>query len=331
MMVKNIGRKALRSAVMRLPWGAREAIFDGLLHRMGPYEVFARAIPHLGYTGLLADGEFGLMQSATNDRVGLDLYGRMGTFGRRSTTFFEQFFSGGDGTYLDIGANIGLTIIPIARGNPKVRCVGFEPEPVNFSNLTANVKRNVTHGNVELHQTAIFDSVSTLPFGLSFQGNVGDHRVVVNREPGRRQIIEVPAAPLDALIGPIDMKLGVKIDVQGSEPFVISGGQKTLARAGALAIEFCPAMIEQVGGSVDTVLDFLAGFERLALLPGESDGALVFGPSEDGCARLRAFCGQVGHDEREYINVYARRQVQPIAADFKRSPETKKGAGIMAD
>lgn len=312
MRLKSIGRKALRTAVMRLPWGAREAIFDGLLHRLGPYEMFARTIPHLGYTGLLADGEFGLMQSATNDLVGLDVYGRTRTFGRRSTAFFEQFFSGDEGVYLDIGANIGLTIIPIARGNPKLRCIGFEPEPVNFSNLTANVLRNAKHGNVELHQTAIFDRVSTLQFGLSFQGNVGDHRVVTSREPGRRQVIEVPAAPLDGLIGPIHTKLGVKIDVQGSEPFVISGGQKTLARAGALMMEFSPYLIAQIGGSVDTVLHFLAGFEEIALLPGESSEDLVFASPKDACARLREFYGQVSRDESQYIDVYAQRRIQPI-------------------
>jgi hypothetical protein len=55
--------------------------------------------------------------------------------------------------YLDIGGNIGLTTIPIAR-NAKMKCLVFEQHPTNFGNLLDNLNGNCIHRDYECHQVA---------------------------------------------------------------------------------------------------------------------------------------------------------------------------------
>lgn len=91
-------------------------------------------------------------------------------FGSDSATnipdeFFCDFFTrAGSGTYLDIGANIGLTTIPVAQ-NPRVACKAFEPAPHNFRYLSHNVAANCPHGNVDLFNLALFDRRATMTMG----------------------------------------------------------------------------------------------------------------------------------------------------------------------
>ena len=94
-------------------------------------------------------------------------------------------FSEAGGAYLDTGASIGLTTLPVAR-NPLVNCFAFEPEPTNFANLQANVRRNALHQNAALHRLALLDRAGSVGFGLSDDGSLGDHWVVTEGGGGRR-------------------------------------------------------------------------------------------------------------------------------------------------
>ena len=60
------------------------------------------------------------------------------------------------GTFIDVGANIGLTLVPVAS-NRSVRCYGFEPEPLNFSYLARNVAANCKFDNVTLYSAGRCD------------------------------------------------------------------------------------------------------------------------------------------------------------------------------
>lgn len=74
-----------------------------------------------------------------------------------------------------------------------------------------------------------------VPFGLSDDGNLGDHRVVTANHHGRH-IIQVAAAPLDTLDLPITGQLAIKIDAQGAEPAIILGGLETFAKASFIVL-----------------------------------------------------------------------------------------------
>ena len=115
-------------------------------------------------------------------------------------TLTAFFAAHGGGDYIDVGANIGLTTIPVAQ-NPNVECLALEPEPSNFSYLTVNVAANCPHLNVTIKRLAAFSERRTLPFEIAVN-NLGDHRIRLKDHPGQwneqlRQTIEVEAVPLD--------------------------------------------------------------------------------------------------------------------------------------
>ena len=304
--MKTAIKQALKAAAVRMPWGAREAVFEALVAKRSSREMLSRSAALAGITGFLAPGKWGIIQSSAADQCLLTDYAKTGDWAATTHGAFTRFFAETGGTYIDVGSNIGLTVLPVAV-NPAVRCFAFEPEPTNFTNLAENVRRNAVHGNVVLHQLALADRTATLRFGLADDGNLGDHRLVSDTDT--RRSIAVAASRLDDLDLPIAGPLGVKIDTQGAEPAIIAGGRETLARAGLAVLEFSPMLMDRLGGDPEIVLEYLAGFDRVAVTPGESDAPLAFGPAADACATLRAAYARSRAVPGVHFDVYAERVI----------------------
>jgi FkbM family methyltransferase len=191
----------------------------------------------------------------------LPYYGTTGKWAQYSNEILIEFYTAnGGGNYIDVGANIGLTTIPVAQ-NKDVACLAIEPEPRNFRYLRENVSVNCSHDNVTLKNAAAFSKRCTLNLGLS-PDNLGDHRIrmdAVAREASEvgRVTVEVDAVPLDELVQFDNRPLAIKIDTQGAEPHVIAGGRRTLQRAQLLLIELWPYGIAQASGEVDEILTLL--------------------------------------------------------------------------
>ena len=302
-MLKNLAKAALREMVQRFPWGANEAIFEALYKRMGPEQILARCMPALDHMQLCATGEYGLMQSALNDGLILPAYARTGIYEPRLAELFSNFFARhGGGTYLDIGANIGLTTIPVAR-DPAVHYLAFEPDPVNNRNLRANVKRNCPNHNVTVHEVALFSRSATLDFAKD-AWNLGDHYLSPHGH-STRPTIQVEAAPLDQFRDDVTGAVAAKIDTQGAEPFVIAGGREVLSHVGLLAIEFCPYRMRTLGSDPDVVLDFLSTFARLAVGTVKGDDLPAFRPAADALSELRSFLATSREGDSDYRDVFA--------------------------
>ena len=263
-----------------------------------------RAAAKAGITGFSAKGRWGVVQSAATDRKVLLAYAQTGDWARRSREVFEKFFAADGGTFLDLGANIGLTTIPVAQ-NPQVQCFGFEPDPTNFANLQENVRRNAKHGNVTLFNLALLDRRGTVPFGLAEEGNLGDHRVMAVGNP--MSTMQVEAMPLDACEFPIRGRLGVKMDTQGAEPAIIAGGRSVLSQANLVVMEFQPYLIEQLGGDPEHVIRYINTFDRVAILQGESEGELIYGSAAEACEKMRQTYAVAKTDIFNYLDIYAER------------------------
>jgi FkbM family methyltransferase len=238
-------------------------------------------------------------------RVVLPVYAQTGVYEPRLAQLFREFFAGhGSGTYLDIGANIGLTTIPVAQ-DPNVKCLAFEPDPVNNRHLRANIERNCPHHNVTAHQTAIFFEKSTLDFALN-KWNPGDHRLsLTGHDPTRT--IRVEAAPLDQFLEQVEGAAAAKIDTQGAEPFVIAGGRQVLSRVNLIAIEFAPYLMHELRGDPEVVLEFLAQFEQIAVLASTEDDYPIFRPAEEGLRQLRTFLSEWRKGDSRYWDIFASR------------------------
>jgi len=302
---------AIRFVVFHLPRGVREALFSACVERIGLYPVFARLRPQLRLVEVAANGDRGVITGAADDMAVLPEYALSGTFSASITALMTEFLRDSGGTFIDIGANIGLTVIPFAR-MPGVHCLAFEPEPRNFNFLRRNVARNAPDASIELHQVAPFHSRSQLSLAIA-EDNLGDHRVTLGGVPGRRSIA-IEAFPLDDFAASVRGKLAVKIDTQGAEPFVIAGGAAVLARASILAIEFCPYLMRQLGGDPATVIALIVGFERVAVMPGGVTETPVFVTPQQAQAMLRHKVETATDSDGDYVDILAVRSARGVPA-----------------
>ena len=128
-------------------------------------------------------------------------------------------------TVVDVGANIGLSTILLARSAQRV--IAFEPSPTNVDYLRRNLALNgIT--NVEVVAAAVSDRRSTLRFHVA-QFGAGSHVVAAGHVLNSTiAAIDVPAVTLDeALTVPVSF---MKIDAEGHEPDVLAGARAVLAR-----------------------------------------------------------------------------------------------------
>lgn len=128
-------------------------------------------------------------------------------------------------TVIDVGANIGLSTILLARATNRV--IAFEPSPPNVAFLRRNLERNGIR-NVEVRAAAVSSQPGTLRFHVA-QFGAGSHVVASGHiSAGTIAAVDVPAVVLDEVdLPPITF---IKIDAEGHEPDVLAGARRLLMR-----------------------------------------------------------------------------------------------------
>jgi FkbM family methyltransferase len=236
------------------------------------------------------------IQGKLDDEVVFARYLRSGSWAPQITEFLVRCFAGESaGTFVDIGANLGLVTLAVARLG-YVDCKCFEPEPDNLALLRENVARSDAGERVEIFPFALWREETRLEFELSAR-NRGDHRVRIGAagadDEAELRVISVPARPLDAVLDATTLRrpLVVKCDAQGSEAHIWAGGANTLARADALVLEFWPYGLARVGSRPDELIErLIADYDRGWLVLGNDairPGAAV--PIESVADALRGF------------------------------------------
>jgi FkbM family methyltransferase len=231
-------------------WGLRPLIRRGIerLPFNVLYEVFYQSGRALGIKSYEVAGGAGSFIGPFNDQAVIKQYLRNGHLSPVIVKLFRDFFDArGGGTFYDLGANIGMVTVPIAR-NARVNCVCFEPDPVNFALLRANIVLNGGYPNIETINAAVAREPGQLRFAQS-DYNSGDHRL---SEDGS---LVVQAVRLDDFT-PKALPLAVKIDCQGAEPSIVAGGMQTLAKADLIVCEFWPWGMRRMGLSAEPILEF---------------------------------------------------------------------------
>ncbi|MGB8295402.1 MAG: hypothetical protein WCG85_08240 [Polyangia bacterium] len=166
-----------------------------------------------------------------------------------------------------------------------------------------NIEANCEHENVTALQIAAFSSAVTLEFELA-SGNLGDHRVRLSKSTGRleehtRPTIHVRAAPLDDLVDLVDGALAVKVDTQGAEPFVLSGGRRIFERADLVIMEFWPYGIKRMGANVEEIVEYFERkFDALMISRGDEKLGCAI-PIKRAAAYLRRF-GATRSDDNSF-------------------------------
>jgi FkbM family methyltransferase len=162
--------------------------------------------------------EGGELSVSLDDYVGRSAY-FVGDIDRKISAIIDRFVRPGD-TVLDIGANIGLVTLRLAkRVGPSGTVHAFEPNPAIAGRLRASLERNGI-ANVQLHQVALGAVPDTLHLSIP-EGNAGAASFLHSRGTS----IGVPVKRLD------DFELRpsfIKMDVEGFEDRVLEGFAQTL-------------------------------------------------------------------------------------------------------
>jgi FkbM family methyltransferase len=139
-----------------------------------------------------------------------------------------------DGIVLDVGANLGSYVVPLAKRNPHLQFEVFEPQRIVYYQLCANIFLNRL-SNVYAHQFGLSNEQRVtsyvLPnyaeetnigaFSIDFDTRLKDYEVKTQGYTERMRII-----PLD-LMQYEKIRL-IKIDVEGHELSVLLGAEHTL-------------------------------------------------------------------------------------------------------
>lgn len=185
-------------------------------------------IYQLGGTQRMIEGKHGYFVYNRNDRfVGkaLELYGE---YGEHEVDLFTKLVSPGD-LVIEVGANKGSQTVPLSRmaGDGGI-VYAFEPQPIVFQNLCANISLNGLN-NVRAFPFACgdLDGYEHIPFeDYESEGNFGGVRMQGPSGLGER----VSLIRLDGWFAEKNNIRLIKIDVEGMEESVIAGAVETIDR-----------------------------------------------------------------------------------------------------
>jgi len=177
----------------------------------------------------------------------------------RETRFLRRHLHAGDWC-IDVGTNIGFHLI-LACGlvGNQGRCIGFEPDPVNFRLADAHLAINrINHG--EVYQIALSDATGRVQLKSNGMEDVGANI----RPTPTDQTLNVDCRRGDEFLSqiPIDAAGICKIDVEGAELNVLRGMENFIATHSKFSylVEVTPKWLELMCGSTKALFSFMADY-----------------------------------------------------------------------
>ncbi len=141
---------------------------------------------------------------------------------------FMNFPTGG--TFLDVGANIGMISFALVGQLKNIRCFCFEPGPTQFKYLEKNIKENKMEHLVSAYNFALSNKTGEANFSIHKNEDVSGDGFVDTGRAGETLTIQVKTIKLDEWWKESNRpKIDVmKVDVEGAELMVFEGGKEFL-------------------------------------------------------------------------------------------------------
>lgn len=172
------------------------------------------------------------------------------------------------GVFVDIGANLGLHSLLLAKNSPAIAIYGFEPSPFMAERFKRNISLNPT-ARLDVIQKAVGRTNERLPFYLSVNDNLGMSGLRLPENYSGKSL-EVECVRLDdwakdKKIDPIKL---IKVDVEGAELDALVGMREILElHRPIMAVEIIASNLSRFGHSPDHVYDFLFNHSYIACRP----------------------------------------------------------------
>ena len=233
-----------------------------------------------------------------------------GEFEQTERQFLNDFLRPGD-VFVDIGANIGLyTLIAALCTGESGQVYSFEPCFKTYQRLVMNVELNGMH-NVKCYQIALSDHPGMIDMNISLDGYDAWNSIIKPFEGSSFAIETVRAVKWDDLsrennlMGKVTM---MKIDVEGWESHVLSGGSESFSRKDApiLQIEFTDKACQSAGTTCQSLYRQLEKFGYKMFVYEEKLRQIIPDPLRDSypCINLLATKDQDEINSRlKYANI----------------------------
>ena len=147
--------------------------------------------------------------------------------------YFLSLLKDGEGSVLDVGANIGIMTVHLGQQLPHSVIHAFEPMPTNVSVLKKIISKFKLQ-SVKLHEIALGDSMGSVKMVLPKNGRTKmqglshvKHESITEWNEGEE--FDVPLDTLDNIL-PAEKIQGIKIDVENFEYFALKGGRQILEK-----------------------------------------------------------------------------------------------------
>lgn len=153
------------------------------------------------------------------------------------------------GLFVDVGANAGYFSCIWTSKRRNNQCLAIEASPRNCELLTSNIERSNLRTQVEIRNLGASNQNGVLEFDLGPVEQTGWGRLSTGKMKNKGGSIEVPVAKLDDLISTNDSISVLKIDVEGTETWVLEGASNLLAnrRIHRIFFEHDPILMGQYG------------------------------------------------------------------------------------
>lgn len=202
---------------------------------------------------------------------------------RRCVLILDELLGEGairDKAFVDVGANIGTSVIYALTAHEFSYGVAIEPEPANFRNLRLNTVLNDLDERLLCLNFAASDTPGSLDFLVGEKS--GKHAVLASGHAPNaikgEQVIQVPTVSLDSLVeegrlAPDEVGL-LWVDAQAHEAHILAGAEALRGHNVPLALEWDPVHLDEANARerLELILEeSYTHFVDLRRVPGASE------------------------------------------------------------
>jgi FkbM family methyltransferase len=158
------------------------------------------------------------------------------------TAVLSVLLPGRAGAFVDVGVNVGQTMIKVKAFNPELPYIGFEPNPVCYSYSYRLIAEN-GFANCTLLPVGLSNTAAVAPLFINSDADVGGTTIPGFRSPEQwAEVRHVAVFPGDAMLATLDNPLVsvIKVDVEGAELEVLEGLRQTLDTRPFVLCEILP-------------------------------------------------------------------------------------------